>query len=79
MLETLFGGCHQIIPVLRPTIDDRQSNGIAPAAIFGVALPSFTAAIVPLTWESLMAWKTPKIVEVQVGMEINMYACAARK
>jgi len=26
-----------------------------------------------------MAWKTPKIFEVQVGMEINMYACAARK
>jgi coenzyme PQQ precursor peptide PqqA len=26
-----------------------------------------------------MAWKTPTIVEVQVGMEINMYACAARK
>jgi coenzyme PQQ precursor peptide PqqA len=26
-----------------------------------------------------MAWKTPAIVEVQVGMEINMYACAARK
>jgi coenzyme PQQ precursor peptide PqqA len=40
---------------------------------------NFTAAIVPLTWESLMAWKAPKIVEVQVGMEINMYACAARK
>ena len=29
--------------------------------------------------ESQMAWKTPKIVEVSVGMEINMYACAARK
>jgi coenzyme PQQ precursor peptide PqqA len=29
--------------------------------------------------ETLMAWKTPKIVEVPVGMEINMYACAARK
>jgi coenzyme PQQ precursor peptide PqqA len=28
---------------------------------------------------SRMAWKIPKIVEVQVGMEINMYACAARK
>jgi coenzyme PQQ precursor peptide PqqA len=27
---------------------------------------------------SEMAWKTPKIVEVQVGIEINMYACAAR-
>jgi len=26
-----------------------------------------------------MAWKTPKIVEVPVGMEINMYACAARQ
>lgn len=30
-------------------------------------------------WEIMMAWKAPKIVEVQVGMEINMYACAARK
>jgi coenzyme PQQ precursor peptide PqqA len=29
--------------------------------------------------ETSMAWKTPKIVEVPVGMEINMYACAARK
>jgi coenzyme PQQ precursor peptide PqqA len=28
---------------------------------------------------SQMAWKAPKIVEVPVGMEINMYACAARK
>jgi len=26
-----------------------------------------------------MAWKAPKIVEVPVGMEINMYACAPRK
>jgi coenzyme PQQ precursor peptide PqqA len=26
-----------------------------------------------------MAWKTPAIVEVRVGMEINMYVCAARK
>ena len=24
-----------------------------------------------------MTWKAPKIVEVPVGMEINMYACAA--
>jgi coenzyme PQQ precursor peptide PqqA len=29
--------------------------------------------------ESLMAWKAPKIVEVPVGMEINMYMCATRK
>jgi coenzyme PQQ precursor peptide PqqA len=26
-----------------------------------------------------MTWKAPKIVELRVGMEINMYACAARK
>ena len=35
--------------------------------------------IVPIEKETAMAWKTPKIVEVSVGMEINMYACAARK
>ncbi|HEU5096368.1 MULTISPECIES: pyrroloquinoline quinone precursor peptide PqqA [Hyphomicrobiales] len=23
-----------------------------------------------------MAWKTPRIVEIAVGMEINSYACA---
>ncbi|MBI6629150.1 pyrroloquinoline quinone precursor peptide PqqA [Pontibaca salina] len=26
-----------------------------------------------------MAWKAPKIEEVSVGMEINMYACAKQK
>ena len=36
-------------------------------------------AAIALSKESQMAWKTPKIVEVPVGMEINMYACAARK
>lgn len=29
--------------------------------------------------EKIMAWKAPKIVEVPVGMEINMYSCAVRK
>jgi coenzyme PQQ precursor peptide PqqA len=37
------------------------------------------AEIRPVCKESQMAWKAPKIVEVPVGMEINMYACAARK
>jgi coenzyme PQQ precursor peptide PqqA len=32
-----------------------------------------------ITWETRMTWKTPKIVEVPVGMEINMYVCATRK
>ncbi|XSC48406.1 pyrroloquinoline quinone precursor peptide PqqA [Bradyrhizobium sp. RDT10] len=26
-----------------------------------------------------MTWKTPKIAEIAVGLEINMYACAVRK
>ena len=44
--------------------------------------PNFDAgtSVVPiLLGRTLMSWKTPKIVEVPVGMEINMYACAARK
>jgi coenzyme PQQ precursor peptide PqqA len=26
-----------------------------------------------------MKWTAPKVVEVPVGMEINMYACATRR
>jgi coenzyme PQQ precursor peptide PqqA len=37
------------------------------------------AAVNSLSWRPKMKWNTPKIVEVPVGMEINMYACAARK
>lgn len=40
---------------------------------------SVRAYVVRFKKESLMAWKAPKIVEVPVGMEINMYACATRK
>jgi len=29
--------------------------------------------------EDLMAWKSPKIVEVALGAEINSYACAEAK
>ncbi|MBN9308555.1 MAG: pyrroloquinoline quinone precursor peptide PqqA [Devosia sp.] len=27
----------------------------------------------------MKAWKKPRLVEVPVSMEINMYACATRK
>jgi coenzyme PQQ precursor peptide PqqA len=40
---------------------------------------SHEGGIRPARRRAEMAWKTPKIVEVPVGMEINMYACAARK
>ncbi|MDK4806177.1 pyrroloquinoline quinone precursor peptide PqqA [Novosphingobium pituita] len=29
--------------------------------------------------EQIMAWNTPKIVEVALGAEINCYACAVIK
>jgi len=45
----------------------------------GVVLGSASARRSRQTLEDGMTWKTPKIVEVAVGMEINMYACAARK
>ncbi|MBP0464271.1 pyrroloquinoline quinone precursor peptide PqqA [Roseomonas sp. PWR1] len=28
------------------------------------------------TEDSFMAWKTPKIVEISLALEINSYACA---
>jgi coenzyme PQQ precursor peptide PqqA len=50
-------------------------------AISGWVLSSFSVRRSAVLFErrSEMAWKTPTIVEVPVGMEINMYACAARK
>jgi coenzyme PQQ precursor peptide PqqA len=30
----------------------------------------------PTSRRNVMAWKTPRIVEIAVGMEINTYACA---
>jgi coenzyme PQQ precursor peptide PqqA len=58
--------------------------GRGPRFDFGVEFaPNCLSHDVPIIWqnpwEDRMAWKTPKIVEVPVGMEINMYACAARK
>jgi coenzyme PQQ precursor peptide PqqA len=48
--------------------------------MFGVVIGSVWAWCSRQTsWEDGMTWKTPKILEVPVGMEINMYACAARK
>jgi coenzyme PQQ precursor peptide PqqA len=29
--------------------------------------------------EEVMAWKTPRVVVIAVGMEINSYACAELK
>ena len=43
----------------------------------GVTLQSFDPPWSTVSeMESIMAWKTPKIVEISVGMEINCYACA---
>jgi coenzyme PQQ precursor peptide PqqA len=52
---------------------------ISLANFFNRSTLSLRAEFVRYQKESQMAWKAPKIVEVPVGMEINMYACAARK
>jgi coenzyme PQQ precursor peptide PqqA len=68
------------MPILRPTIEgNRRWNSIASVATFGVTLSYLLRQSCRRLGSSAMAWKKPKIVEVQVGMEINMYACAARK
>jgi coenzyme PQQ precursor peptide PqqA len=56
------------------TLDLPHLRGVGRGSRF-----DFGAAFAPISWEDAMTWKTPKIVEVPVGMEINMYACAARK
>jgi coenzyme PQQ precursor peptide PqqA len=40
---------------------------------------SFSKQARPASWEIEMAWKTPKIVEISLGCEINSYACAEIK
>ena len=47
----------------------------------GFSLPSVASAydVGLYLEETIMAWNTPKVAEVQVGMEINMYACAKQK
>lgn len=41
-------------------------SGILPGPAFGWRLLE----------EPVMAWKTPKVVEVSLALEINSYACA---
>jgi len=35
-----------------------------------------TAKTRMMTWSKKTFWKAPRILELPVGMEINMYACA---
>jgi coenzyme PQQ precursor peptide PqqA len=68
--------------VVRSGMSSSEVGSLTPSLRPGKASPSLPrgAKLAPAyTWEKEMAWKTPKIVEVPVGMEINMYACAARK
>ena len=57
-----------------------QLHAVRPLRAFPAG-PTLTVGVnvTPPEWRQPMTWKTPKIVEVPVGMEINMYACAARK
>jgi coenzyme PQQ precursor peptide PqqA len=69
----------------------RESTGLNLRVMLHIVMTKLLANLWPATRltylqpllqqkrETIMAWKAPKIVEVAVGMEINMYACAARK
>jgi coenzyme PQQ precursor peptide PqqA len=61
----------------------QSQNGEPAMSTCAVAMAALSLSraspVVPRERRSKMTWKTPKIVEVPVGMEINMYACAARK
>lgn len=44
-----------------------------------VAIGPFAPAASTKPKETEMAWKTPKVVEIALGGEINCYACASVK
>ena len=54
------------MPAAAPALD------YVKAAIYGLPLAE-------QKMEDMMAWKTPKVVEIALGAEINSYACADLK
>jgi len=59
----------------------RRIQGIFPESSLSrhLSLPAMRAAISFYRcnkWEKSMSWKTPRVIEIAVGMEINCYACA---
>ena len=68
------------ISAVKPGPQGLRDQIFRTCAMPGVVLGSASARNSrQISWENGMTWKAPKIVEVSVGMEINMYACAARK
>jgi coenzyme PQQ precursor peptide PqqA len=72
------GLCHRFA-ILVGTISKRRAHNVYLRRCNGSPIVIARLPVVPRKRRSKMTWKTPKIVEVPVGMEINMYACAARK
>jgi coenzyme PQQ precursor peptide PqqA len=65
------------IDFAKPMAHENVTGGTL--TVFGGArtLPPAVAARRPYSLEGpLMSWKTPVIVEIAVGCEINAYACA---
>jgi coenzyme PQQ precursor peptide PqqA len=41
---------------------------------------AFLRMLIHIAWRTTpMAWKTPKVIEIALGAEINSYACADLK
>jgi coenzyme PQQ precursor peptide PqqA len=58
-------GCEEFFP-------KRSSHALHASRTFACAARVFAST----NKETQMTWKTPRVIEVAVGMEINCYACA---
>jgi coenzyme PQQ precursor peptide PqqA len=82
LIPRYFGnGAHKCVNSLRTAAYNGEyvNQKISLANFSNASSLTARAEFVRIRRRAKMAWKTPKIVEVPVGMEINMYACAARK
>ncbi len=60
-------------------ISDSAGNPCGNLTTHGQATSLGARSFADLPEDRVMAWKTPKIVEIALGAEINSYACADLK
>jgi coenzyme PQQ precursor peptide PqqA len=57
-------------------VANRTTNSAIQNKIHIESIHSFLAMSDPTRRRNVVAWKTPRIVEIAVGMKINTYSCA---
>ena len=78
LASPLAGGADPAYYLDRSSVGERACLN-APPTVQNTPWWETARADAPSLKENTMTWNAPKIVEVAVGMEINMYACASRK